>query len=189
MLRCPRLRVTTTANSPSLPPILRAFPPNKQNTCMPTDHFVGYSKYKQTHRRICSPEPNGSPKTSVPDNFGSDMSCLSSVGAFFGGWKLGFPQLGSVGFPALEPGFALALLASQLQGHGVGRQHLYFQGLASASQLPCGSYTKSISHHCETMGSHCLLVFTEKSFIPGFLRWCRILSIHSSFIQGWLLAH
>ena len=31
-----------------------------------------------------------------------------------------------------------------------------------------------VLHHFETMGSHCLLVFTGESFIPGFLRWCNI---------------
>ena len=36
-----------------------------------------------------------------------------------------------------------------------------------------------ILHPFETMGSHCSLVFTGESFIPGFLRWCRISSIHS----------
>ena len=35
------------------------------------------------------------------------------------------------------------------------------------------------SHHFETMGSHCSLAFTGESFIPGFLKWCRISSIHS----------
>ena len=37
-----------------------------------------------------------------------------------------------------------------------------------------------ILHRFEAMGNHCLLVFTGESFIPGFLRWCRILSIHSN---------
>ena len=36
-----------------------------------------------------------------------------------------------------------------------------------------------IVHHFETMGSHCLLVFTGVIIIPGFLRWCRISTIHS----------
>ena len=42
-----------------------------------------------------------------------------------------------------------------------------------------------ILHQFETMGSHCLLVFTGESFIPRFLRWCRILSIHSRVEHGW----
>ena len=42
----------------------------------------------------------------------------------------------------------------------------------------CG-WTKSISHHFETMGNHCLLVFHRGSINLGFLRWCRISSIHS----------
>ena len=37
-----------------------------------------------------------------------------------------------------------------------------------------------ILHHFETMGIHCLLIFTGKIIIPGVLRWCRISSIHSS---------
>ena len=34
---------------------------------------------------------------------------------------------------------------------------------------------KSISHRLKTRGNHCW-----RSIIPGFLRWCRISSIHSS---------
>ena len=44
----------------------------------------------------------------------------------------------------------------------------------------CGR-TESISHHLETMGNHCLLVFTN--IIPGFLSWCRISSIHGIAIE------
>ena len=36
-----------------------------------------------------------------------------------------------------------------------------------------------ILHHFETMGNHNLLVFTGNQSIPGLLRWCKILSIHS----------
>ena len=41
------------------------------------------------------------------------------------------------------------------------------------------SLVHPILHLFETMGSHCLFVFAGESFIPGFLRWCRIWSIHS----------
>ena len=34
---------------------------------------------------------------------------------------------------------------------------------------PYGGWTKSISHHFETMKSHCLLVFARESSFPGFL--------------------
>ena len=38
------------------------------------------------------------------------------------------------------------------------------------------------SHHFETMGNHCLLVFTGGIIISGFFGWCRISSIHSMFV-------
>ena len=40
------------------------------------------------------------------------------------------------------------------------------------------------SHHFETMGNHCLLVFTGNQTIPGFLRWCRNSSIHGMEYKG-----
>ena len=41
----------------------------------------------------------------------------------------------------------------------------------------CG-WTKSCTTQ-DTIGNHCLLVFTGDHIIPWFLRWCNILSIHS----------
>ena len=41
-----------------------------------------------------------------------------------------------------------------------------------------------ILHRFETMGSHCLLVFTGESFIPGFLRWCEMDFVHPQYFGG-----
>ena len=50
----------------------------------------------------------------------------------------------------------------------------------TTSGSPTILWMDEILHHFETMGNQCLLVFTGTGIsIPGFLRWCRISSIHS----------
>ena len=65
--------------------------------------------------------------------------------------------------------------------------HNKYQESTSSSQAIQPKWTlwmDKILHHFETMGNHCLLVFTGNQTIPGLLRWCRILSIHSMATCG-----
>ena len=46
-------------------------------------------------------------------------------------------------------------------------------------------WMNEILHHFETMGSHCWLVFTGESFIPGFLEWCEMDFVHPQYEVHW----
>ena len=46
----------------------------------------------------------------------------------------------------------------------------------------CG-WTKSVSHHYETIGNHCALEFTGASSVPGFFRWCEMDFVHPEYFE------
>ena len=58
---------------------------------------------------------------------------------------------------------------------------LHLAGFISSRLRKCPycGWTKSISHHFETMITSVCWYFQGNHQQPGFLRWCRILSIHS----------
>ena len=62
---------------------------------------------------------------------------------------------------------------------------------AGSCTFPAILWTDKIrSHHIETMGNRCWLVFYRGIIISEFLGWCRILSIHSrnlGCINLWLM--